>query len=196
MKPKKNKLLLALSGIIFLLPVSAYAHTGMGHTIGFVNGFGHPLGGLDHILAMVAVGIWAFQTGGKAVWAVPAVFVGVMALGGVLGITGVAIPFTEEGIIISVLLLGVLIAVAVRMPLAINMALVGLFAVFHGHAHGAEMPVVVSGLAYGVGFAVSTALLHLCGIGIGVLFQKTVSMRFVRYTGASIATAGVYLFIA
>lgn len=196
MKPKKNKLLLALLGIIFLSPVSAYAHTGMGHTVGFANGFGHPFGGLDHILAMIAVGIWAFQTGGKAVWAVPTAFVGVMALGSVLGVTGVTVPFTEEGIIISVLLLGVLIAASVRMPLAISMVIVGLFAVFHGHAHGAEMPVVASGLAYGVGFVVSTALLHLCGIGIGVLFQKTVSMRLIRYTGASIATAGVCLFLA
>ena len=142
--------LLALS-VIFLTPSLANAHTGIGNTAGLLHGFGHPLGGLDHILAMVAVGIWAAQIGGKAIWAVPTTFVSVMVVGGILGITGVAVPFVEQGIVMSVLILGVLIAAAACLPLASSAAIVGLFALFHGHAHGAEIPVAVSGFAYGVG---------------------------------------------
>ena len=149
---------LALLCMAILAPASVFAHTGADPAAGFGHGFAHPLGGLDHILAMVAVGIWASQIGGKALRAVPAAFVGVMAVGGVLGVSGVAIPFTEEGIIISVLILGVLIAAAARLPLAVSMGIVGLFAVFHGHAHGAGMPVAASGLAYGMGFTLATAL--------------------------------------
>ena len=187
---------LALLCILVFTPASVYAHTSVGHTAGFANGFGHPIGGFEQVLAMIAVGIWASQIGGKAVWAVPSTFVGVMILGCIMGITGVSVPFIEEGIIISVLILGVLIAAAARMPLAVSMAIVGLFAIFHGHAHGAEMPVAVSGLAYGIGFAVATALLHLSGIVIGVLFRKTARTQFIRFAGATIAAGGVYLFLA
>ena len=174
-----------------LAPASAFAHTGAGHVAGFGHGFAHPLGGLDHILAMVAVGIWASQAGGKSLWAVPAAFVGVMLLGGVLGAAGLSVPFIEEGIIVSVLILGVLIAAAARLPLATSMAVVGLFALFHGHAHGAEMPVAVE---YGAGFITATALLHLSGIAIGALFQKTARAQSVRYAGAAIAVSGLLLF--
>jgi urease accessory protein len=196
MKTIISRSLFALLCILVFTPASVYAHTGVGHAAGFANGFGHPIGGFDHVLAMVAVGIWASQIGGKAVWAVPATFVGVMVLGCILGITGVSVPLVEEGIVISVLIFGVLIAAAVRMPLAVSMAIVGLFAIFHGHAHGAEMPVAVSGLAYGVGFAVATALLHISGIFIGVLFRKTARMQFIRLAGATITAGGVYLFFA
>lgn len=196
MKTINSRSFLALLCILIFTPASVYAHTGVGHTAGFANGFGHPIGGFDHVLAMVAVGIWASQIGGKGVWAVPSTFVGVMILGCIMGITGISVPFIEEGIIVSVLILGVLIAAAARMPLAVSMAIVGLFAIFHGHAHGAEMPVAVSGLAYGAGFAAATALLHLCGIVIGAVLRKTARMQFIRFAGATIAASGVYLFFA
>jgi urease accessory protein len=179
---------------VFLLPALAQAHPGVpGHTHGFVNGLAHPLTGLDHICAMVAVGLWAAQRGGRALWLVPAVFVSVMILGGALGLAAVPVPFVEPGIAASVLVLGVLIAAAVRLPLPASALLVGLFALFHGYAHGAEMPGSASGLAYGLGFVAATASLHLLGIGLGLLAQRFGSARLVRYAGAAIAACGIYL---
>ncbi|MFQ5354082.1 MAG: HupE/UreJ family protein [Thermodesulfobacteriota bacterium] len=186
----------ALSAIIFFLPVSAYAHTGLGHGSGFLSGFIHPVGGFDHLLAMVAVGIWASQNRGKAIWALPAAFVGVMLLGAILGMIGLSLPFIEGGVISSVLILGVLIAAATRMPLATGLIITGIFAMFHGHAHGTEMPLSASGAAYGAGFAAATLLLHLGGIITAVLAEKTAGTRLIRYSGAVIAVAGVYLFFA
>ncbi len=154
--------------LVFLLPSLAQAHPGIpGHTHGFDNGLFHPLTGLDHICAMIAVGLWAAQRGGRALWLVPLTFVSVMAFGGALGMSGIALPFVETGIVASVLILGVLIAAAVRLPLMASAAMVGLFALFHGFAHGAEMPDTASGLVYGIGFIAATAILHLCGIGLG-----------------------------
>jgi len=177
---------------LLLLPSLAHAHTG-GHATGFWHGAEHPVSGLDHILAMVAVGLWAAQLRGRALWAVPASFVGVMALGGVLGVAGIAMPFVEQGIVLSVLALGVLVAAAVRLPLAASVALGGLFAIFHGHAHGAEMPAAASGLTYGAGFVLATALLHLSGIGLGMLLQKSPKVQVVRFAGAAIAMCSGYL---
>ncbi len=182
--------------LVLLAPTLAHAHTGVGATHGFWHGAGHPVSGLDHICAMVAVGLWAAQTGGRALWAVPASFVGVMAFGGFLGVAGVPVPYVEQGIMTSVLILGVLIAAAVRLPLAASCAVVGLFALCHGHAHGAEMPVDSSGLAYGIGFMISTALLHLAGIGLGITVQKFAQAAVVRLAGGAIALCGVYLFLA
>ena len=144
---KKFTFLLAA---LLLAPTLAHAHTGVGDTSGFAHGFGHPLTGLDHLLAMIAVGLWAAQIGGRALWAVPLTFVSIMAVGGALGIAGVPVPFVEQGIATSVLLLGLLIAFAVRMPLGFSVPLVALFAICHGHAHGAEMVASVSGLTYAV----------------------------------------------
>jgi len=182
---------------IFLLPTLAQAHPGMpGHTHGFANGLAHPLTGLDHICAMVAVGLWAAQRGGRALWLVPSVFVSAMILGGVLGMAVVPIPFVEPGIAASVLVLGLLIAAAVRLPLPVSAMLVGLFALFHGYAHGAEMPDSTSGLAYGVGFVAATASLHLLGIGSSLFAQRFGSARMVRYAGGAIAVCGIYLCFA
>ena len=178
-----------------MLPSLAYAHTVAGQTSGFAHGFVHPLTGLDHIAAMVAVGLWAAQRGGRAVWVVPLTFVSVMSVSGLLGMTGVFIPFVEPGIAASVFVLGLLIAAAVRLPLVASSLIVGLFAVFHGHAHGAEMPETVSGLAYGIGFVLATGLLHCCGIGLGLLAGQLESPRFVRYTGGATAALGIYLFV-
>jgi len=179
---------------VFLLPALAQAHPGIpGHTHGFANGLAHPVTGLDHICAMVAVGLWAAQRGGRALWLVPSVFVSVMALGGALGMAAVPIPFVEPGIAASVLVLGVLIAAAVRLPLPASALLVGVFAVFHGYAHGVEMPGSASGLACGLGFVAATASLHLLGIGFGLLAQRFASARLVRCAGGAIAACGVYL---
>jgi urease accessory protein len=194
----KNKHLsiATITATLFLLPTLAHAHTGHGATSGFFNGAGHPISGLDHVLVMIAVGLWAAQMGGRAVWAVPTAFVAVMALGGALGMGGVGLPFVEQGILLSVVALGMLIAAAVtKMPLAASVAVVGLFALFHGHAHGTEMPADTSGMFYGVGFAVSTALLHAAGIGLGVGMKKIANEKWVRVAGAAVVVAGVCLWI-
>jgi urease accessory protein len=157
----------ALAVALALIPSAAMAHTGLGGTTGFLHGFSHPIGGIDHVLAMVAVGVFAFQLGNRALWLVPATFVAVMAGGGLLGMYGVPVPFVEIGIGLSIVVLGAAVALGIRAPIAVAMALVGLFAVFHGHAHGAEMPEDAGGLAYGIGFMMATALLHVAGIGLG-----------------------------
>jgi urease accessory protein len=183
--------------LIFLLPSLAQAHPGApGHTHGFSNGLLHPLTGLDHICAMVAVGLWAAQRGGRALWLVPLTFVSIMVIGGILGMGGVGIPYVEQGIAASVLVLGIFIAAAVRLPLAASAAIVGLFALFHGYAHGAEMPDTASGLAYGIGFVVATASLHLCGISLGLIAQRFASAKLIRFAGGAIAGCGVYLCFA
>jgi urease accessory protein len=184
---------------LFLLifsPGTAWAHVGVGTTAGLVNGFVHPIFGWDHLLAMVAVGLWAAQRGGRAVWLLPAAFVGTMALGGVLGSIGLALPGVEAGILASVLVLGALIAMAARFPLGIAVAVVALSALFHGHAHGAEMPQAVSGLSYGLGFCAATALLHTAGVMIPLSLRRLVGERqvqWIRLAGAGICAAGVIL---
>ncbi|HVE16889.1 MAG TPA: HupE/UreJ family protein [Chthoniobacterales bacterium] len=190
---KKISLLLAA---LLLAPTLAHAHTGVGDTNGFAHGFGHPLFGLDHLLAMIAIGLWASQIGGRALWAVPATFVSVMAVGGVLGIAGVPVPFVEQGIATSVLLLGLLIAFSARLPLGFSVPLVALFAICHGHAHGAEMPVNASGFEYAIGFMLATAVLHGAGIGLGMLLQRNTPVPVLRVAGAAIAVVGVTFFFA
>lgn len=190
--------------ISLLLPSFAYAHVGVGETNGFLHGLTHPTSGLDHVCAMLAVGLWAAQTGGRSIWVVPLTFVGVMALGGVLPILGIGVPFVEQGIVLSVLLLGVLIAASVRLPLWLSSSMVGLFALWHGHAHGAEMPELASGIGYALGFMLATALLHVAGIAFGLGMQRLPVLsrvegareRVVHFAGASIALCGVYLAVA
>lgn len=183
--------------LIFLLPPLAQAHPGLpGHTHGFSNGFFHPLNGLDHICAMIAVGLWAAQRGGRALWLVPATFVSMLIVGGALGMGGAKIPYVEQIIAASVLILGILVAAAVRLPLAASMVIVGLFALFHGYAHGAEMPETASGLNYGIGFVIATATLHLAGIGFGLAAQKFISAKSIRLAGGAIAACGIYLCLA
>lgn len=178
------------------LPTAALAHTGVGHTSGFLHGFAHPISGLDHILAMIMVGVFAWQLGGRALWLVPATFVLVMALGGLLGVAGIGVPYVETGIALSVVVLGAVVALGVKAPVAVAMGLVGLFAIFHGHAHGAEMPEDAGGLAYAAGFMIATALLHAAGIGIGLMIGKaseSYGAAVVRTTGVAAAVAGVGL---
>ena len=181
---------------VTLLPQLAFAHTGVGDVHGFTHGFAHPLGGLDHLLAMVTVGIFAYQLGGRALGAVPARFDALMAAGGALGVSRAGVPFVELGIALSVVVLGAAVAFGVKAPLAAAMAIVGFFALFHGHAHGAEMPADASGLAYGLGFMSATALLHLAGLGLGMAigcFGEAHGEKFVRGAGAAVAVAGVGL---
>ncbi|MET3520008.1 HupE/UreJ family protein [Mesorhizobium sp. M4B.F.Ca.ET.215.01.1.1] len=170
----------------------AYAHVGVGTTSSFTAGFMHPLSGLDHMTAMVAVGLWAALKGGKAIWAWPLAFVGVMLAGGALGMLHVPVPFVEPGILASVVALGLLVALAVDLPVSAGVAIIGLFALFHGHAHGTEVPENAGGLEYMAGFAGATALLHATGIaaalGLGMRFRG-----LARAAGAACAAVGVGL---
>jgi urease accessory protein len=150
-----------------LAPTMASAHPGHDGT-DLVHGFLHPLGGVDHIIAMVAVGLLAARLGGRALWLVPSSFVLAMAAAGIAGMAGIVLPYAEAGIAISVVVLGVVAVFGLAMPVAAAMGLVAFFAVFHGYAHGIEMPETASGLAYGAGFVAATALLHAAGIGIGL----------------------------
>jgi urease accessory protein len=181
--------------IAISMPAIAIAHVGHGETVGFWHGLQHPIGGLDHILAMLAVGLWAAQLGGKAVWSLPLAFVSVMALGGVLGIAAMPIPFVEQGIIASDLILGGLVLMATRLPLAASISIVGLLAIFHGYAHGAEMPKDASVLEYAAGFIVATAALHLSGVSIAMLIKKLFKDQLVRVAGGGIIVGGVYVLI-
>lgn len=182
---------------LVLLGINGIAHahtTGLPH-MDFATGFGHPLGGLDHVLAMVAVGLWAVQLGGRALWLVPLTFVLTMAVGGLFGFLGIPLPMVEMGIAGSVLILGVLVALASRLPLAASMALVGVFALFHGYAHGAEMAAESSALWYSLGFMLATALLHGAGIGIGLATRSGAAAQLVRLGGAAIAVSGALLLV-
>jgi len=190
------KKLSAASLLLFFLVPALQAHTGHDGGTGFAHGFEHPITGLDHLLAMVAVGLWAAQIGGRAMWIVPASFVTAMLLGGIAGMNGIALPFMEQGIALSVLLLGLVIAFAVRPPVYIPAMLVAAFAIFHGVAHGAEMPETASGFAFGIGFVIATALLHLAGIGLGIGLKKVSPAPLVRACGVLVALLGGYLLVA
>lgn len=180
--------LLMVSGI----PDVAMAHVDdPGFAGGFVTGFTHPLFGWDHVLAMVAVGLWGAFLGTPAIWLLPVVFPLIMAFGGVFGIIGVPVPAVETGIALSSVVLGGLIVTAMRTPLWIAVIVVGSFAVFHGHAHGTELPNATSPISYSTGFVVATGLLHLFGIGFGFLASWPTGALAVRTAGAAIAVAGV-----
>lgn len=187
------RLIIALA-ILVLSPSLAFAHIGVGHAAGFFHGFEHPIGGLDHILAMVAVGVFAYVLGGRALWLVPLSFVGMMIVGFILGAAQIDMPFVELGIALSSVVIGAAAAWGRPMPVAAAMALVGVFAVFHGHAHGAEMPADSSGLSYAIGFAVSTALLHLAGIaaafGIARLIGRHGKLA-AQIAGGAFAAGGI-----
>jgi urease accessory protein len=185
--------LLALAALAIALP--AHAHIIDAAGAGGLQGFAHPFSGLDHILAMVAVGVWAAQTGRPALWVLPVAFPLAMAVGGLLGIAGVPVPGIEAGIAASVLGLGLLIAFQAKPPLALSVALVALFALFHGHSHGTELPQAASPVLYGLGFVVATAVLHLIGLGTGIAMRLPRGMTAIRVGGGAIAAAGIALFI-
>jgi urease accessory protein len=180
---------------VILSPLTAFAHTGVSPAHDLLHGLAHPLTGLDHILAMFAVGLWAAQRGGRAIWFVPLTFVLVMTLGATLGMSHVSIPFVEPAIAISILILGVFVAAAVKLPLSISAAIVGLFAIAHGYAHGTEIPATASGLTYTLGFIAATILLNATGISVGLASQRLHSSQLVRYAGAAIVVCGLFLSI-
>jgi urease accessory protein len=188
-----NLKLCVASAALALAPLLADAHPFHGKVGGMAAGLSHPFLGVDHILAMVAVGIWATQLGGKSLWVVPASFVGVMLVGGSFGMAGIRLPMAETWIAASILALGVLIAAAIRLPASASAAVVGLFALFHGHAHGAEIPAAASGIAYAIGFVAATALLHAVGIAFGLVAKQKLPAPAIRYAGAAIVLAGICL---
>lgn len=188
LSPLSRALILALP--VAVLAGQAMAHPGHGGQSGFASGFMHPILGWDHVVAMLAVGLWAAFLGGRALSVLPLVFPLVMALGGALGMTGAALPAVEAGIAASGVVLGLLVAFAVRAPLAASAALVGVFAVFHGHAHGTELPEAYSPLGYGVGFLIGTALLHGVGIALGLAARSDLGRIAMRGAGGLIALTG------
>ena len=186
---------LALAAAFSLVAAPAFAHVGhgIGTTSSFAAGVGHPLGGLDHITVMIAVGLWAALKGGRALWVWPAAFVGIMLVGGFIGMLQIPLPFVEPAILASVVALGLLVALAIDLPLSIGAAIIGAFAVFHGHAHGAEVPESEAGLLYMAGFAVSTAALHGVGIAAALALGRAGLRPLVRLAGAACVVAGILM---
>lgn len=180
-----------LIGLFLLAAAPAWAHTEDGVAGGFVSGFLHPIAGWDHVIAMLAVGLWGAFLGLPALWLLPVVFPLVMALGGVLGVMGVPLPGVEVGIALSAVVLGAMVALAARSPLWVAAVIVGAFAIFHGHAHGTELPQSASPIAYSLGFVVATGSLHAVGIALSLLNRLPGGQWLVRAGGAVIALLGV-----
>jgi urease accessory protein len=178
-----------------LAPATVLAHNLGGVAGGFASGFMHPLTGIDHILAMVAVGIWGAQLGAPAIWALPIAFPLVMSVGGAMGVRGVPLPGVEIGIAASALLLGLMIFSEARPSLVAAALLVGFFAIFHGYAHGTELPRAANPLAYGVGFVLATGLLHVSGITMGLIHRWPIGARVLRVAGGGISLAGLFLLV-
>lgn len=174
----------ALAAALVLLPGAAWAHPGHGEAMGWAAGLHHPIGGADHVLAMVAVGIIAGLVGGRALWLLPAAFLGMMTLGAGLAMAGLDLPFVEPAILASVGAFAVMAVCARLIPLAALAGLVGAFAVFHGAAHGAEMPETASGLAYGLGFLAATAGLHAAGLAAGLMLTRLLPRAVTARQGA------------
>jgi urease accessory protein len=192
---RRNHLIGLLAIAVLVLASPAHAHIIDADGAGLAQGFSHPFIGLDHILVMVAVGIWAAQVGRPSLWVLPVAFPLAMAGGALLGVAGVPVPGVEAGIAASVLGLGLLIAFQAKPPFALSIALVALFALFHGHSHGTELPQAASPVLYGLGFVLATAVLHAIGLGIGLVMRLPKGMTAVRVGGGAIAAAGIALFI-
>lgn len=181
----------ALAILLFTTAGAAYAHAASGLAGGFASGFMHPILGWDHVAAMVAVGLWGAFLGRPAILILPIVFPMVMAVGGALGVAGVPIPAVETGIATSAIVLGAMVALAMRPHIAIAAVIVGAFAIFHGHAHGTELPHSANAISYSLGFVIATGLLHLLGIGFGLLVRWPLGKVAVRAGGGIIALAGL-----
>jgi urease accessory protein len=176
---------------LLLLPATAFAHVEGGQATGLLTGLQHPWSGLDHVLAMIAVGIWGAQLGNPALWLLPVTFPMVMSMGAMLGLLGIPLPGVEIGIAVSAVLLGAMVGGEVRPKLLIAALLVGFFAIFHGHAHGTDLPAGQSGLLYSMGFVIATGVLHGIGITIGLIHRWPVGKLALRGAGALIAVMGV-----
>lgn len=188
----RNLACLSVAAAALVLASPAFAHEQRGTVGGLASGMLHPLTGIDHMIAMVAVGIWGAQLGAPAIWLLPVTFPPVMALGGVVGVLRIPLPMPEVVIALSAVVLGAAVAVRARVPFVAAAAIVAVFAIFHGHAHGVELPGAANPLAYGAGFVVATGLLHLCGIAIGALSRWPAGERLIQGLGAAIAALGGY----
>lgn len=181
---------LGIATLALCMPLLAHAHAESGAATGLLSGLAHPVSGLDHVLAMIAVGLWGAQLGRPAIWLLPVTFPLVMACGGFIGLLGIPLPGVEIGIALSAIALGLMVAAAARPPLWLAAALVAFFAVFHGHAHGTEVPDAASGVLYSVGFVVATGCLHGVGIGIGLVHRWPLGRTLVRVGGGLVLLAG------
>jgi urease accessory protein len=186
----KTRNLTLLAALLLLAFTDVSAHSAEGLAGGFLSGLMHPVMGPDHVIAMVAVGLWGAFLGRPAIWLLPIVFPMVMAFGGALGVAGVPIPAVETGIAVSAIVLGAMVAFAARPPIWVAAVIVGAFAIFHGHAHGTELPGAANPLAYSLGFVIATGLLHLCGIAFGTLAHWPAGVVAVRAGGGLIALGG------
>lgn len=184
MKTLTTLLLTLFSGL-------AYAHVDSAANSGFFSGFLHPVAGWDHVVAMVAVGLWGAFLGRPAIWILPVVFPIVMAFGGAMGVLNIPVPSVEVGIAVSAIVLGAMVTLAARPPVWVAAILVGVFAIFHGHAHGTELPGAANPFGYSLGFVLSTGLLHLGGITFGLLVRWPVGQILVRTGGGVISLAGI-----
>ena len=181
---------------MLVTPTSAWAHIQAGEAAGFWSGVHHPISGWDHVLAMVAVGLWGAQLGAPALWLLPVTFPMVMALGAMMGLLGIPLPGVEFGIALSAIVLGAMVLTEKRPPLWVAACIVGFFAIFHGHAHGTELPPGESGLLYSAGFVMATGCLHGVGIAIGLIHRWATGRVLLRAAGASVAVAGIYFFVS
>jgi urease accessory protein len=177
---------------LVLSPVAAFGHQEAGQAAGLLAGLSHPLSGLDHVLAMIAVGLWGAVLGPPAIWVLPVAFPMVMAFGGLMGLLGFPLPGVEIGIAVSAVVLGALVLAEVRPPLWLAALIVAFFAIFHGHAHGRELPQGTSALLYSLGFVVATGLLHAFGILLGVAHRWAAGRRLVQLAGGGVALAGLF----
>lgn len=179
-------------GIYLLWAATAHAHVEQGQAVGFITGLEHPWSGLDHVLAMIAVGLWGAQLGNPALWILPVTFPMVMALGAMMGLMGIPVPGIEIGIALSAILLGAMVLGEIRPKLYIAAVMVGCFAIFHGHAHGTELPPGQSGLLYSMGFVIATGVLHGIGILVGLIHRWPAGKLALRGAGAFISAMGVF----
>jgi urease accessory protein len=182
-----------MTAAVVLAAQVAQAHPGHGAGVGLSAGLAHPFSGIDHIMAMLAVGMLATQIGGKMLWGLPTTFVALMVGGGLLNVAGIPVPWVEQGLMASVLVLGLMVAAAGRFPTTASLSLVGFFAIFHGFAHAAEAHKGTSMLGYALGFVVATAMLHAIGIGLGLAAGKLASKQLVRWAGVAVAVCGLLL---
>jgi urease accessory protein len=199
LKATRVPLFALIGSLLVLIPTSALAHPGHSGLIagsGLLTGFLHPFTGIDHLLAMLAVGIWAAQLGGRARWSVPLAFLSLMLLGGALGIAGLSLPYVEAGILASVLVLGMLVVTACKLPVGLSGLLVGVFALFHGNAHGMEMPPALNALGYSLGFALATLSLQAGGLFGAQWLQRIRAEHVQRLAGGAIMLGGLYLVLS
>jgi len=181
--------------VAFFWPLNTWAHVGSGATGGFLTGLQHPVSGLDHVIAMLAVGLWGAQLGAPAIWLLPVVFPMMMAMGGMLGLMGIPIPGVEIGIAVSAVVLGFMVLAEARLKIQLAMVIVAFFAMFHGHAHGTELPAGQSGLIYSIGFVAATGCLHGMGIAIGLIHRWQAGRLALRGAGSIVCAAGIYFLV-